>query len=64
MGSNNAVLPPPAGVTPNFENPQDVIRTVNIATQYLSIVIVSIFVLLRLFLKIHRFSKFDIEDCE
>lgn len=58
------VIEPPPGVTSNFENPEDVLRTVNLTTQYLSIAVVSVFVALRLLIKIKRYSRFDIEDCE
>ncbi|PGH12220.1 hypothetical protein AJ79_04400 [Helicocarpus griseus UAMH5409] len=54
--------PPPPGVISNFDNPQDVLRTVNLVAQYLSIAVVTIFVALRIFIKIHRFSRLNVED--
>lgn len=57
-------LPPPPGVKPNFEHPQDVLRTVNLVTQALSIPIVSSFVLLRMYARYRIARSYKPDDCE
>ncbi|PGG99512.1 hypothetical protein GX51_06252 [Blastomyces parvus] len=56
------IIPPPPGVTSNFDHPTDVLRTVNLVTQYLTGAIVTIFVATRLIIKFYRYSRFEIED--
>lgn len=57
-------MPPPPGVTPNFEHPKDVLRTVNLVTQTLSIAIVTAFVLLRIFARYRIARAYKPDDCE
>ncbi|OJD14747.1 hypothetical protein AJ78_04945 [Emergomyces pasteurianus Ep9510] len=56
------IIPPPPGVTSNFDHPTDVLRTVNLVTQYLTIATVTIFLATRLIIKFYRYSRFNIED--
>ncbi|KAJ0120616.1 integral membrane protein [Diaporthe amygdali] len=42
--------PPPPGRTPNFENPEDVLHTINLVSQILSVAIVTPVVSLRLYI--------------
>lgn len=42
---------PPDGITPNFDNPTDVLRTVNYVTQALSLFFVSLFMCLKYYAK-------------
>ncbi|KAG5305447.1 integral membrane protein [Histoplasma capsulatum G186AR] len=62
MAAITPIIPPPPGVTSNFDHPTDVLRTVNLVTQYLTIAVVTIFVATRLIIKYYRYSRFDIED--
>lgn len=58
------LIPAPPGETTNFANPKDALHTVNIATQILSIVIVTVFVVLRTVIKIRLHKTLNFEDCE
>ncbi|KAL8372475.1 hypothetical protein RB595_002009 [Gaeumannomyces hyphopodioides] len=49
---SQAARPAPAGVVPNLEHPEDVLHTINFATQILSLIFVSSFTLMRLYAKI------------
>lgn len=64
MSDSKGGLPPPTGVIPNFEHPQDVLRTVNLVTQALSISIVSGFVMLRIFARYRTSRAYGPDDCE
>ncbi|KAK8017186.1 hypothetical protein PG991_008262 [Apiospora marii] len=44
-------IPPPPGVTPNLQHPEDVIATVNMATQISSICLMTPFIALRMYAK-------------
>ncbi|KAK7934893.1 hypothetical protein PG985_000388 [Apiospora marii] len=55
-------IPPPPGVTPNFENPEDVLNTINLASQILSIVIMTIFLALRVYVKMRVAPPFLLDD--
>lgn len=59
-------IPHPDGVVPNFEHPEDVLNTINKITQGLCIPIVSLFVALRLWIRIRVQKKknFGREDCK
>lgn len=57
------VIPPPPGLTSNFEHPRDVLHTVNLVTQILCIVVVTVAVTLRIVIKIRLRKKLDLEDC-
>ena len=64
MSGFEGALAPPPGVTPNFEHPHDVLRTVNLVTQALSIPTVSFFVMLRMFAKYRLSRALGADDCE
>ncbi|GJC94480.1 integral membrane protein [Colletotrichum higginsianum] len=55
--------PPPEGVVPDFQNPKDVLHTINLVSQILSIVMVSLFMMLRLYAKMFIAPPFHTEDC-
>ncbi|KAK8066189.1 hypothetical protein PG997_012936 [Apiospora hydei] len=55
-------IPPPPGVTPNFENPEDILNTINLASQILSIVIMTIFLALRVYVKAKVAPPFLLDD--
>ncbi|PVH95288.1 hypothetical protein DM02DRAFT_537692 [Periconia macrospinosa] len=55
-------MPPPPGVTPNFENPEKMVWTASIVTQALCISIVGAIVALRLYVRIHIIRMFQLED--
>ncbi len=57
-------LAPPPGVTPNYDHPEDVLRTVNLVTQGLSIPIVSTFVALRMYARYRTSRRYGPDDCE
>ncbi|KAJ0142997.1 hypothetical protein CTA2_1339 [Colletotrichum tanaceti] len=54
--------PPPEGVVPDFQNPKDVLHTINLVAQILSIVLVSLFMILRLYAKTFIAPPFHAED--
>ncbi|TDZ24843.1 hypothetical protein Cob_v002506 [Colletotrichum orbiculare MAFF 240422] len=62
MSSQEGAAPPPQGVVPNFENPQDVLHTINLISQILSIVSVSIFMFLRTYVKARVVPPFQPDD--
>ena len=64
MSNSKGGLAPPPGVIPNFEHPEDVLRTVNLVTQALSISIVSAFVMLRIFARYRVSHSYGPDDCE
>ncbi|KAK7954137.1 hypothetical protein PG996_015022 [Apiospora saccharicola] len=55
-------IPPPPGVTPNFENPTDVLNTINLVSQILSMVIMTIFMALRVYVKMRVAPPFLLDD--
>ncbi|KAK8103628.1 uncharacterized protein PG998_010661 [Apiospora kogelbergensis] len=55
-------IPPPPGVTPNLEKPEDVIATVNMATQISSICLMTPFIALRLYTKAWVAPPFLLDD--
>lgn len=57
-------IPPPPGVTPNFENPEDVLYTINLVSQILSMVIITVFLALRVYVKMRVAPPFLLDDCE
>lgn len=69
MSSSSTTLvgaaPAPSGVTPNFEEPADVLRTVNYVTQALSIFFVTVFIALKHYAKsgVLR-GTWNLEDCK
>ncbi|KAF4427500.1 hypothetical protein CFRS1_v006022 [Colletotrichum fructicola] len=62
MSSQVGAAPPPEGVVPNFENPTDVLHTINLVSQILSIVSVSIFMMIRCYVKWAMTPPFHIDD--
>ncbi|KAJ5613302.1 hypothetical protein N7510_006496 [Penicillium lagena] len=57
-------LPPPPGQTSNFAHPKDVLHTVNLVTQVLCIIVVTLFVALRLWIKVCYHQNLNREDCD
>lgn len=58
-------IAPPAGEQADLNNPQDVLRTINYVTQVLTLVLVTLFVALRLFVKFHVYKgRWTADDCE
>lgn len=55
--------PPPPGVTPDFASPVDVLHTVNLVAQIISMVLVTGFVLLRTYAKAVLAPPFLLDDC-
>jgi hypothetical protein len=51
MSDFPGAAPPPDGVDPDLDSPQDVLKTVMCVTQWLTLLFVSIFVALRLYAK-------------
>ncbi|KAF6835504.1 integral membrane protein [Colletotrichum musicola] len=52
MSSQEAAAPPPQGVRPDLQNPTDVLHTINLVSQILSIVSVSVFMIIRTYVKV------------
>ncbi|KAJ5880796.1 uncharacterized protein N7473_011849 [Penicillium subrubescens] len=55
-------VPPPEGQSSNFAHPKDVLHTVNLATQLLCIVVVTIFVVIRIWIKAQYHRNLNAED--
>ncbi|KAK2738578.1 integral membrane protein [Colletotrichum kahawae] len=64
MSSPVGAAPPPQGVVPHFANPTDVLHTINLVSQILSIVSVSIFMMIRCYVKWAMTPPFHIDDCK
>ncbi|KAF9878196.1 integral membrane protein [Colletotrichum karsti] len=62
MSSQEGAAPPPEGVVPNLDNPTDVLHTINLVSQILSIVSVSIFMIIRCCVKYFITPPFQIDD--
>ena len=56
-------IPPPAGQSSNFAHPKDVLHTVNYVTQVLSIIVITVFVAVRVWIKAHYHKNLNVEDC-
>ncbi|OGM41657.1 integral membrane protein [Aspergillus bombycis] len=61
-GTIEPVIPPPPGITSNFAHPTDVLHTVNLATQLLCIIVVTVAVALRIIMKLRLRKKLEWED--
>jgi hypothetical protein len=61
--SQEPAATPPAGMTSNFENPSGGLNLWMRVAQFLCIPIVTLFVFLRMFVKIFMQRKFYVEDC-
>ena len=65
MSDFQGAAPPPDGVDPDLDNPQDVLKTVMCVTQWLTLLFVSVFVALRLYAKTKILSTVTSwDDCE
>ncbi|OHE94511.1 hypothetical protein CORC01_10231, partial [Colletotrichum orchidophilum] len=62
MSDQEGAAPPPKGVVPDFQHPQDVLHTINLVSQILSIVSVSIFMMLRIYAKALIAPPFYLDD--
>lgn len=56
--------PPPPGRIPNFENPEDVLHTINLVSQILAVAITTPIVALRLWVRWKINPPFLIDDCK
>lgn len=48
----------------DLENPEDVLHTVNLVTQVLSMVVVTILVVLHVVIRVRLTNRLQIEDCK
>jgi hypothetical protein len=55
---------PPAGITPNFDQPQDVLYTINFLVEILCIALVVTFVSLRIYVRACMMRQIEKEDCK
>lgn len=55
--------PPPAGKVPNFEDPEDVLHTINLVSQILAVTLITPVVALRLWVRWRITPPFLIDDC-
>ncbi|KAB8072608.1 hypothetical protein BDV29DRAFT_149085 [Aspergillus leporis] len=60
--ASEPVIPPPPGVTSDLKHPQDALHTVNLVTQVLCIVIITVIVILRLVIKVRLRTRLGVED--
>lgn len=57
-------VPAPEGFTPNFDDPTDVLRTINYVTQALSLIFVSVFMGLKYYAKTNVLhGTWNMDDC-
>lgn len=57
-------IPAPPGEVSDLQNPEDVIHTVNFATQVICLVVTSVIVALRFLVKARLRKALEFEDCE
>jgi hypothetical protein len=62
--SQEGALPPPPGVEPNFDNPSGGVHFWLKFAQFLCIPIVTVFVALRMYVKIFMLHEVFLEDCK
>ncbi|KAJ5385671.1 hypothetical protein N7509_008212 [Penicillium cosmopolitanum] len=55
-------IPPPVGLSSDFSHPKGVLHTVNLVTQVLCIILVTIFVSIRIWIKAQYHRSLSIED--
>ncbi|KAM5369066.1 hypothetical protein ACJZ2D_009161 [Fusarium nematophilum] len=60
--SQEGATAPPPGVVADLRHPQDVLRTINLVSQILSITFVTVFVMLRIYTKVIVAPPFQIDD--
>ena len=63
MSTQNGAAAPPDGVIPNFENPQDVLFTVNLVVEIICLALVIPFVSLRIYIRAHFMRQIGKEEC-
>lgn len=63
MAEEPSIQPPPGKVS-NLENPEDALHTVNLATQVVCIIVVTVMTVLRVLIKIRLHGRLQLEDCE
>lgn len=64
MSVPHGELPAPDGMTPDFTHPKDVLYTVNQVSSILCIVLITPFVLIRLYIKAKILKSVNREDCK
>jgi hypothetical protein len=64
MDLSDPAIPAPPGEVSDLQNPEDVIHTVNFATQVICLVVVTIVVALRFLVKARLRKALELEDCE
>lgn len=66
MSDYPGAAPPPPDVTPDLENPEDVLWTINLVTQALTLFAVTVFVGLRFYTKsaVLRATSWSPDDCK
>jgi hypothetical protein len=57
-------LPAPDGMTPDFAHPKDLLYTINQVSSILSIVLITLFVFVRLYIKAKILKSVNREDCK
>ena len=61
LASNQPLIPPPPGVTPNFTNPPDHGRLQIVVTSFL-LGVTAVFLLSRVYLKVYIIKKYTWDD--
>ncbi|KAK1593764.1 uncharacterized protein LY79DRAFT_589528 [Colletotrichum navitas] len=62
MSIVEGAAPPPEGVVPDLQHPEDVLHTINLVSQILSVSVVTLFMLLRIYAKAWVAPPFHAED--
>ncbi|KAL2064727.1 hypothetical protein VTL71DRAFT_3865 [Oculimacula yallundae] len=62
MSTTHGSTAPPLGVTPNFENPEDVLNTINLVTIVITIAVMAPLVLGRVLIRTYITKMFMVED--
>ncbi|WQF90522.1 hypothetical protein CDEST_15536 [Colletotrichum destructivum] len=62
MTDQEAAAPPPNNVLPDLQHPTDILHTINFVSQLLAIVLVSFFMVLRLYVKIFIAPPYYTDD--
>lgn len=64
LKAETGAIPAPPGITPDFEHPKDVLRTINYVTQALSLIFVTAFMALKYYAKVTVLrGAWVLDDC-
>ena len=63
MAAMQGSAPPPPGITPNFEHPEDILKTINTVSIVITIAAMAPLVAGRVYIRVFLTKVFYVEDC-